>query len=717
MSKKNAALEYAAIGWLVMPLHTVNDDGSCDCNRPTCSSPGKHPRTMHGLKDATTDTARIENWWTMWPHANIGVVTGQESGIIVIDVDDISLGGLEGKDIPATVTQETGSGGTHYIYRHPRDRRVKSTTKVLPGVDSRADGGYIVVPPSNHVAGYYRWTIPPAPGSLADPPAWWLAALAEAKARTEVPQDGEKIYPGGRNAALASFAGALRRMGAGYQAIHAAVSARNDEACEPPLESWEVTQIARSISQYEIETADEKQLKNEGAMIASRLLKTNQDSMMRSLALDKREITEAGPPPDTIVPAGGLIYDITQHILSASTYPQPILAVAAATAFVGALAGRRYQTETGLRSNVYFVGLARSGAGKDAARKVLKNIGGSNPELQKIMGGDRIASGTGLISALEEHPVKLFLLDEFGLLLQSMTGTRADAHRRDIITNLMQFYSDAGSVFLGTEYADKKMRKREPIHDPCAVLYATSTHQAFYRALSSQEAVSGAVARLMVVDAGETRPVRQTTINIAGAPPELLQRVSEMINIKPSGNLSMKAGGASDPMIVRMTPEVLKAWHDLDGTLSDRMTSETSASIYSRVAENAAKLALIHAVARDPRNPLIEETSFTWAREIALWSANLMLEQLNKYLADNETERTSKALELEVKAGGYKGRSKTELGTLLSRIRPYEQKAYLESLVETGRAVIGLRPTGGRPATVWIHASHAKEAKEKGLIE
>jgi hypothetical protein len=181
--------------------------------------------------------------------------------------------------------------------------------------------------------------------------------------------------------------------------------------------------------------------------------------------------------------------------------------------------------------------------------------------------------------------------------------------------------------------------------------------------------------------------------------------------------MAMQAGGASDPITVRMTPEVNRAWNDLDGTLGERMTSETSASVYSRVAENTAKLALIHAVAREPEHPLIEESSFAWARGIALWSANLVLEQLNKYLADNETERTVKALEAEIKAGGANGRSKAELGALLSRIRPYEQKAYLESLVETGRAVQGLRPTGGRPATVWIHATHARAAKEKGLIE
>jgi hypothetical protein len=166
-----------------------------------------------------------------------------------------------------------------------------------------------------------------------------------------------------------------------------------------------------------------------------------------------------------------------------------------------------------------------------------------------------------------------------------------------------------------------------------------------------------------------------------------------------------------------MTPEVAKAWHGLDAALSEKMKSETSASIYSRVAENAAKLALIHAVARDYEHPLIEESSFSWARGIALWSANLILEQLNKYLADNETERITKGLEAAIKDGGVDGRTKSELGSLMMKIRPYEQQAYLDSLVENGAAIVGRRPTGGRPATVWIHASLAERAKEKGMID
>ncbi len=80
-----AALDYARRGWPVIPLHTLTADG-CSCHHE-CSSVGKHPRTKHGLKDATTDKESIRSWWDEWPDANVGIVAGAESGLVVLDVD------------------------------------------------------------------------------------------------------------------------------------------------------------------------------------------------------------------------------------------------------------------------------------------------------------------------------------------------------------------------------------------------------------------------------------------------------------------------------------------------------------------------------------------------------------------------------------------------------------------------------------------------------
>ena len=83
-SLADAALQYGLLGWPVVPLHEPAGD-RCSCGGSSCRAPGKHPRTRHGLKDASTDPATIGGWWAEFPTANVGVLTGV--GFDVLDVD------------------------------------------------------------------------------------------------------------------------------------------------------------------------------------------------------------------------------------------------------------------------------------------------------------------------------------------------------------------------------------------------------------------------------------------------------------------------------------------------------------------------------------------------------------------------------------------------------------------------------------------------------
>ena len=168
-STLDAALLYADRGWHVIPI------------KPR----GKKPLTSHGLKDGTTNPDIIHGWWNRWPDANVGIVTGEVSGLFVVDVDprhggEEALAALErehGK-LPETLGCGTGGGGRHLYFAHPADqKRVKnSQSKLGQGLEVKGDGGYVVAPPSLHRSGRrYEWQAsraPQAAGVTAAPP--WL---------------------------------------------------------------------------------------------------------------------------------------------------------------------------------------------------------------------------------------------------------------------------------------------------------------------------------------------------------------------------------------------------------------------------------------------------------------------------------------------------------------------------------------------------------------
>jgi putative DNA primase/helicase len=239
------ALAMAAAGWAVIPLHSPVD-GACDCRRPDCPSSGKHPRTKNGLKDASTDPDQISRWWTMWPQANIGIAV--PPGIVAVDIDGpegIDALRARGYTLPETATVETGRGH-HYLYKTAQ--RIGPKVAILPKVDLRGPGSYLVAPPSLHPSGrLYRWLREPDEG-IAEAPAW-IADLAAGGRRRDGPAQPipDVIVEGQRNAKLTSLAGSMRRRGASAPVILAALLEANRLQCRPPLDEDEVRRIAASI--------------------------------------------------------------------------------------------------------------------------------------------------------------------------------------------------------------------------------------------------------------------------------------------------------------------------------------------------------------------------------------------------------------------------------------------------------------------------------------
>lgn len=193
------ALRYARIGWHVFPCHHI-ENGVCSCGNTDCKSPGKHPRTPHGVKDATVDPMQIRNWWAKWPKANLAVATGSISGILVVDIDPRNGGNDTWSDLVDshndygyTVTASTGGGGQHLVFAYPTGGRYGC--KALPGgVDIKGDGGYIIVEPSNHASGgAYVWEADSDPLEGTAPiaaPGWILGLIGT---RKETGSSGEPL--------------------------------------------------------------------------------------------------------------------------------------------------------------------------------------------------------------------------------------------------------------------------------------------------------------------------------------------------------------------------------------------------------------------------------------------------------------------------------------------------------------------------------------------
>lgn len=247
----DSATALAKSGFRVFPVFEP-EGSACSCSRgTTCTSPGKHPRIKNGFKSATTDLDVISSWWTKWPGANIGLRAGD--GLVVIDID-----GAEGEreaqqlDLPPTLTAATGRG-RHLYYAGNAKHRIGG----LPGIDLQSEGSYVIAPPSMHASGVrYRWAEDSA-SALAPLPSSVYEALGRPRKPTrrskpigEIDKPGRTTFSEGeRNNGLFRFACLLGSVGSAEDETHAALAARNEACCNPPLDATEVEQIALSAAQ------------------------------------------------------------------------------------------------------------------------------------------------------------------------------------------------------------------------------------------------------------------------------------------------------------------------------------------------------------------------------------------------------------------------------------------------------------------------------------
>jgi len=224
------ALSLARDGWRVFP----------------CVPNDKAPLVPRGVSESTTNIDQIQLWWNRWPSANIGLATGR--GVVVIDVDTREGALATYKALLRevnTYTVRTGKGGLHLYYKYDEKLTIRNKVNLFPGIDVRADGGYVLVPPSQTNALYKIETdmdLQPLPKHLLE------QLINKPEKKVAIIQNN--VLEGGRNDYIMRAASAMLNKGLDKEAVVEACLIENTKKCSPPLEDDEIEAIVDSVSRY-----------------------------------------------------------------------------------------------------------------------------------------------------------------------------------------------------------------------------------------------------------------------------------------------------------------------------------------------------------------------------------------------------------------------------------------------------------------------------------
>ena len=691
--------------------------------------------------------------WAKWPSPSICLALGRASNVTAIDFDYGSpevRAALEAC-LPPSPVKKMGAKGYTSMYR---GFAVASKKYLLDGVsviEVLAHGKQTVLPPSIHPEGMqYKWL---TPDTLEDFTASELPELPHdihdriAKALEPFLPKVEPLTTGGPNVSRLTSGGpsvsqgdndsfwraindnallnldswvlrlipdAKRGANRGYRAV---AHWRDGDGANIGITPDGIRDFARDVGM----TAIDLVMAVTGATVDGATTWLQDALGMRQEAIFDAKVFE--PPPAKVAPVApwkkaepvaapfkrksvsleprGAVGKLTQYINETSIRPQPILALAAALCAIGTLAGRKYRSPSNLRTNLYAISLADSGAGKNHSRQIIDRIFSDFLGAEKKIGGSKIASGSGLLSALHRSPSILFQIDEFGMFLGAMLDKRGPKHLIEIMSHMTELFTSSNLTYHGIEYADQRDRPRQEIVQPCLSVYGTTVPNHFWKALESSNAVDGSLARFLVFESEENYPDDQNAPE--KDPPADLIDLLTRINAGIGGIASMLDGGH--------TPELMHASYDdaatkmikdqkLDTTKKLRALEGTPfTSFWARRDELTIKVAMIHAIGCDPENPIINTYDVEFARFIVDRSINQLVDGVERYVSDNAAENFSKrVIEIVRKAGGSIDKSRLYKQTLfLGRDRDTTLKALLgsEDLIEV------IKETGGRPKTIY----------------
>jgi len=636
------ALAYAKLGWRIVPLHHINDKGQCTCLRPGCEAPGKHPRIKDWTNQATTDEAIIRAWWARWPDANIGMAMGKGLVDIESEVDCAeNLTRLEAKlgPLPDSVSWSSGGGGQHRVFRTslPIGNLTNIGQEILgipkTGVDVRGEGGQAVMPPSAHISGgTYRWTnLTPDALDVAELPEAWANYLAEA-AKSEVKPGGENPIPEGqRNSTLARLAGTMRRAGMSEPAILAALLETNRERCNPPLGEGEVRAVAASIARYEPDQV----------MVAAVEGHWEQDQAGEPEESDEQPGGEdPGQLPEHLLHVPGLIDEVMNLTLLSAPYPDRVLAFCGALALQATLCGRKVRDPGGARTNLYLLGLANSGTGKDHPRKINQRImleAGLSSQL-----ADSFASGEGIEDRVAASKTVLFQTDEIDAVLLSISKSK-DGRAERIMEILLKFYSAAASL-----YHMRVKAGQEPgtIDQPCLELFGTAIPKHYYESLCDKMLTNGFFARMLVFEAG-LRGAGQEPRELP-VPASIIEKARYWAALRPGqGNLDNEH---PTPIEVPFEPgvsDLFEAIRQQEAAAYDKAQKAddpVAMAIWARAGEKVRRLALVYACSENHQAPVITRAAVEWAWAIVYHQTRQMLFQAGRHVVENEFEGRCKRM-------------------------------------------------------------------------
>ncbi len=577
---------------------------------------------------------QVEAWWEKWSEANIGVICGPHSNLLVLDCDTVEAQKWAKEHVIQTPLCVTTSRGYHLYYKWPQNtsitglKEAKSRLKALGiGLDLQISGNYVVGPASIHPTGAVYVMYDYFGSSWLDDEVPEFMELEDSNLQgvdlsgidlTYVKARFGEIEQGDRNSSMTQFVGSLVAMGGSYPEVLKEALDENQSRFVPPMSPKEVKTIVESI----FKTHE----RNHGSTAPAASNNQIDTSDLRPV---KVEVQAFKPWPEHLLHPGGLLEEIIDYTMESSMRTERSFALAGALSLMGTVLSQRVVTTTDLPTSLYIIVIGDSGSGKDAPRSVISRMLRCESSLARAYAGNDMASNAAIIGYLNREGCQraLFILDEIGMFLKSTKNQ--NSARNGIIKTLTDMYGKRADDPYKKPYVYEENDMNVDWYG--LSIFGASVPEEFWESLQDNETTNGFLARCMIFQQESEFSPPDLSKCDKGIPESIKRKILELWNIDTGENTPEIVNGSVDlhqvpkPHRVPLSPEAEKFHYEKTLAIEYKKEecrkagNKMGLSTYSRTAAKAWATSIIKCASRLGTGILCQQISLEdiqWAWDL-----------------------------------------------------------------------------------------------------
>ncbi len=426
--------------------------------------------------------------------------------------------------------------------------------------------------------------------------------------------------------------------------------------------------------------------------------------------------------PDHLTRMPGILGDLVDFLFDTSATPSRTVALVTALAITGTVAGRYWATPREGGTHFYWAILGKTGVGKqhvaDMGKIVLRAIGMSD-----LIGPDDFTAQGAVFAHVVRNPLSLCFFDELGDMLARGRNRRASTHESGVSSVLKKLWGINYGEISTQQYVQ---RASETIFAPALSIVGVTAPEQFWGALEGADISGGFLNRFLVFPIFSERKtiIPKIAGNAKRDVPSQIVRWLQAIHC--GGNkivAESKARQSSEPVNAQIIPwasdgvasDLYLKYASVAVSRFDGTDKEHLANFYARAAENALRLATLHALATSPRAPRVTAEGMRWAIDVVEWSCQCATRSADLYMSETDFQANAQLIKRALFAAPGKMMSRSDLIVRLNhKIRRRELDDILALMVE-GKQVVEMKEQKspgkrGAPATLYRYVESAPVA-------